>query len=92
VARKQRNEDPRVVGDLSGGEFARVPAGLVRITQTVDYHGRRWAILLRDDLTEIPKAFVWLRPSTPVELVTAPAARCDMHGASVEIDPLKGEL
>lgn len=84
---------PAIVGDLKGGEFARVPAGLVRITQRHDVHdGQRWAILLRDDFTEVARSGFWLRPTTPAEVVTPPERRpgvADVGGG--DFDPLRGE-
>lgn len=85
---------PRVVEDLAGGEFARVAAGLVRITQRVDRHtGVRDAILLRPDLTELPMpgSLVHLSPRECVEVLPRPEHDAADRGGADEVDPLRGE-
>jgi hypothetical protein len=85
---------PRVVGDLAGGEFARVPCGLVRITQRHDVHdGQRWAILLRPDFTELPgdAARIRLSPRESVAVIPPPErAERGLTGGG-DVDPLRGE-
>jgi hypothetical protein len=74
----------KTVQDMKGGEVVRIHAGLVRITHRM-VRGERWAILLRDDMTETADC-LWLALTTKV-LEVLPQHRAMVQGE--EADPLR---
>lgn len=89
---KRASTQPTLVADLQGGERVRCADGecyrIGHITWAVHGDGkRRWARLLRPDLSETDR-IVYLSPNIAV-LEVMPETRKAVGGR--EVDPLRGE-